>query len=398
MNTGITAGSLFLEGLLSFFTPCVLPLVPLYIGYLTKDARKEDEEGNVIYDRKRTLFLTAGFVLGICTVFFLAGLGSSALRMFFDDNSIVFQIAGGIILLLSAAVSLHLIRIPFLEKTYQKQMDLSGGMHFFKAYLLGFFFSFAWSPCVGPMLAQAMMLAAQADQATGWLYILSYSAGFILIFLLLGLFTGEVLNLLRKHRGIVKYTGVISGLVIAAMGCYMLYGGFRELRAAQGSPQITVEEEEPPATEEAEEPKTNPTVEEFDFTLNDAAGNPVTLSDKKGKTILVNFFGTWCYYCNLELPGLQKIQETRDDVEIILIAAPGFNGEGQAEEVEKIMADSGYTMQIVYDDSLAVTNMYGVSGYPTTYIIRPSGQFYGYIPGYVEDEALLSYLDDAAKE
>lgn len=218
MNTGITAGSLFLEGLLSFFTPCVLPLVPLYIGYLTKDARIEDEAGNVTYDRKRTLFLTIGFVLGICTVFFLAGLGSSALRMFFADNSILFQIAGGILLLLSAAVSLHLIRIPLLERTYQKNMDLSGGMHFLKAYLLGFFFSFAWSPCVGPMLAQAMMMAAQADSSAGWLYIFSYAAGFIVIFLLLGLFTGEVLNLLKKHRGIVKYTGILSGIVVAAMG------------------------------------------------------------------------------------------------------------------------------------------------------------------------------------
>ena len=401
MNTGITAGSLFLEGLLSFFTPCVLPLVPLYIGYLTKDARIEDEAGNVTYDRKRTLFLTIGFVLGICTVFFLAGLGSSALRMFFADNSILFQIAGGILLLLSAAVSLHLIRIPLLERTYQKNMDLSGGMHFLKAYLLGFFFSFAWSPCVGPMLAQAMMMAAQADSSAGWLYIFSYAAGFIVIFLLLALFTGEVLNLLKKHRGIVKYTGILSGIVVAAMGCYMIWGGMRELRAAQGSPQITVEEESTLSEEEpaeSEEQQGNPTVEQFDFTLQDAAGNPVRLSDRKGKTIVVNFFGTWCYYCNMELPGLQKIHETRDDVDILLVAAPGANGEGTVEDVEKYMADKGYTMQIVYDTSLKVTGMYGIQGYPTTYIIKPSGEFFGYVPGYVEDQQLISYLDEAGTE
>ena len=80
---------LFLEGLLSFFSPCVLPLVPLYIGYLTQGLDM-NENKNVL--RKKTVLLTFFFVLGICTVFFIAGLGSSALRSAYEANKLWFQL------------------------------------------------------------------------------------------------------------------------------------------------------------------------------------------------------------------------------------------------------------------------------------------------------------------
>ena len=103
---------LFLEGILSFFSPCALPLVPLYIGYLTKDTREEDEEGNTTYNRKKTMLLTLGFVLGISVVFFIAGLTSSVLRVFFNENKIYFLIIGGFLLILLGLSALHIPVIP----------------------------------------------------------------------------------------------------------------------------------------------------------------------------------------------------------------------------------------------------------------------------------------------
>ena len=85
----------FLEGLLSFFSPCVLPLVPLYIGYLTSGIDTNSSKGKV---RIQTIIRTLFFVLGISTVFFLMGLGTSALRVFFEKNQIIFTIIGGFIL------------------------------------------------------------------------------------------------------------------------------------------------------------------------------------------------------------------------------------------------------------------------------------------------------------
>ena len=117
MNIDISAGSLFLEGLLSFFSPCVLPLIPLYISYLTADAREENPDGSYSYRRRKTFFLTLCFVLGICTVFFLAGLGSAALRTFFAGRRTEMLYLGGVLLIFFGLVSLHVIDIPLLNRT-----------------------------------------------------------------------------------------------------------------------------------------------------------------------------------------------------------------------------------------------------------------------------------------
>lgn len=386
--------SLFLEGLLSFFSPCVLPLVPLYIGYLTKDAQKTDEQGNVTYARGRTFIATAAFVLGICTVFVLAGLGSGVLHDFFTANTVMFQLITGFLLVLFGLFGLHIIRIPLLERTYQMKVNVSAPAGFLRAWIMGFGFSFAWSPCIGPMLAQALVLAASAEnKAAGWMYIASYAAGFIVIFLMLGLFTSEVLNFLKKYRNAVKYTEMLSGLIVLCVGIWTLSQGFATVHALQKRTGDTVVGE---VTETADAEQSDVmTIEELNFTLKDAAGVSHQLTDYKGKTVLLNFFGTWCYYCNMELPGLQEVQNTRDDVTVVLVAAPGVNGEGDIASVEKTMSEAGYTMQILYDETLEVTGRYGISGYPTTFIFCPDGTLLGYAPGYISDEQLQSALDEA---
>ena len=399
MNTGLSITSLFMEGLLSFFSPCVLPLVPLYIGYLTQDAKSVDERGNIVYRRGRTFVLTMAFVLGICTVFVIAGLGSGLLHRFFTANTLMFQIIGGILLVLFGLVSLHVIRIPLLEQTHQFNVNVQGGMGFVKAWLMGFFFSFAWTPCIGPMMAQAIVMAASATNGMGWVYIASFAAGFILIFLLLGLFTGEVLNALKKHRDVVRYTGIIGGVIVLGMGCWTLVQAYNTASALQKRTEQPVQqetaEEETEASQEAEEHEIL-TIEDLNFTLKDGQGAEHSVVDYKGKTVIVNFFGTWCYYCKQELPGLQALADSREDVQVLLVAAPGVNGEGTIEDVEKWMQDNGYSMPVLYDETIEVTQMFGISGYPTSFFICPDGTFLGYVPGYVDDDTLGRIVADAA--
>ena len=375
-----------MEGLLSFFSPCVLPLVPLYLAYLTKDAKETDEEGNVTYKLSRTLLLTLGFVTGICFVFVLMAAGSGFLHDVFEKQKLSFLLYGGVLLIIAGLFSLHVIQIPFLEKTYQKQMNISGKMNFLKALVLGFFFSFAWSPCIGPMLGQAMLTAASAEtKTTGYFYIASYAAGFIVIFLLLGIFTSQILRFLKKNKGIVRYTSVIGGMVVMGMGVYMCYQAHGLIKAYEMKSEEVAEQQT--------QDETN--LDAFDFTLQDAEGNAVSLSDYRGKTIVVNFFGTWCYYCNMEFDGLQKVNDTMADVKVLMIAAPFVNGEGDIASVEAYMKDKGYNMDILYDTDLSVTNRFGVSGYPTTYIVKPDGSFLGYVPGYVPDEDLMGFIEMA---
>ncbi len=390
MQSVILCGSLFMEGLLSFFSPCVLPIVPLYIGYLTKDCKRIDEDGNVSYSRKKTFLLTVSFVFGILFVYVLAGLSTGLIHDFFTNHELLFQLIGGIILILLGFVSLHVIRIPFLEKTHQKMMKIDQSMTCLKAWILGFFFSFAWSPCTGPLLAQAIVLASGAEsKLLGWISILCYAIGFVCIFLLLGLFTEEILNLLKKYRNVVKYTSLISGILVICCGCYMLYGAYQKYQAMQTSKTET--------TEEVTEEKETLDIDDLNFTLKDADGKSHSLSDYKGKSIIVNFFGTWCYYCNQEFPSLKEIQDTDEDTKVLMIAAPGVNGEGDISYITKYMEDAGYSFEILFDSDLSVTNAYGVSGYPCSFIIQPDGEYLGYIPGYIEHEQLLEIIEDTKK-
>jgi cytochrome c-type biogenesis protein len=394
---------LFLEGLLSFFSPCVLPLVPLYIGYLTQDAKVTAEDGTTTYRRGRTLYLTVGFILGICAVFVIAALGSTALHAFFTEHTFIFQLIGGVLLVFFGLVSLHVISIPFLNQTHLHTMKVNGGMGFFKAAFMGFFFSFAWSPCVGPLLAQAIVKAASADSAsTGWIYIGAYALGFICIFLLLGFFTTEVLNLLNKYKKVVKYTGVIAGLVVIGMGIWTLGQAVQTYNAsinaigtASAETQSTAE---PSASSATASPSASASsaaetdIAKYDFSLKDGDGNAVTLSSYQGKTIILNFFGTWCHYCNQEMPGLQDINDNDPSVQILMVAAPGLNGEGDIAYVENYMKTKGYSMKIVYDTDLQATKMYKVSGYPTNFIYKPDGNLLGYVPGYVSDTDMRNFI------
>ena len=228
MNTQLGIGSLFLEGLLSFFSPCVLPLIPVYFAYLSGGSKTADENGNVHYDRLKTFLLTTGFVLGIITVFAIASLAAPLLRNVFQSYRVLFEVIGGMFLVFMGLYALEIIQIPLLSKLMHNR-TMEGSMSFVKAYLFGFTVSFAWTPCVGPMLAQAIMAASRAQNTlTGWLYMGSYTLGFVLIFLIAGLFTSEVLEALKKFRNVTKYTGILCGLIVLGMGVWMIAQGCQD--------------------------------------------------------------------------------------------------------------------------------------------------------------------------
>ena len=382
-------GALFLEGLLSFFSPCVLPLVPLYIGYLTSGIDTNLSKAKArIQTTVRTLF----FVLGISTVFFLAGLGSSALRYFFQKNTIFFSIIGGFLLILFGLFSLGIIDIPFLQREHRIVSFKQNKNGIIRSYLLGFFFSFAWSPCVGPLLASAILKSASAESALiGWIYIGCYTLGFIIIFILLGLFTEEVLMLLKKNTNIVRYTKIIGGIVVLCMGIYMLNTGFTSIKALENRTldNTTV------VDNTNDENLTD--IEKYSFTLKDSHGNDVTLSEYKGKTVVLNFFATWCTYCKMELPSLEEINNTRDDIVIFLVATPDIGNEGSKEYIESFMEENGYSMTVLYDETGEVVSKYNVSGLPTSFFFKPDGSVLGYVPGYVEESNLIGILEGCQK-
>ena len=234
IETGISVFAVFIQGLLSFFSPCVLPLVPLYLGYLSGglgaesavsggSAGKETQKGSGGRLFLRVLF----FALGISAAFFILGLGASAAGTFFKEQRMLFARIGGVLVILFGLYQFGVFgksrllseehRIPFrLEKMTMSPLT---------ALIMGFTFSFAWTPCVGPALASVLLMAGSAQtSAKGFLLIGVYTLGFILPFLAAGLFTAKMLGFFRKHRNAVRYTVKAGGVLMVFMGLLMVTG------------------------------------------------------------------------------------------------------------------------------------------------------------------------------
>lgn len=227
LEISVSALTVFVQGLLSFFSPCVFPLVPLYVGYFSSGTQKVAEDGTVYYPRGRVLVRTLFFVLGISAAFFLLGFGFTVLGQFLSKNQIWFARISGIIMILFGLYQLGVFGHPGVlerERRISFQLDrlVMGPL---TALILGFTFSFAWTPCVGPTLTGVLLLAGSSANATrGFLLLCVYTLGFILPFLAVGLFTQTVLGLFRKHKNVVKYTVKIGAVLLIFLGIMTLTG------------------------------------------------------------------------------------------------------------------------------------------------------------------------------
>lgn len=182
LETSVPVLTVFLQGLLSFFSPCVLPLVPLYVSYLAGGARDVDSDGNIRYPRGRVLVNTLFFVVGISFTFFLLGFGFTALGSFFRSNQTWFARISGIIMILFGLYQFGVFgRSGALEREHRLPFRLDRwAMNPLVALVLGFTFSFAWTPCVGPTLGSVLLMASSAGSAArGFLLIAVYTLGFV---------------------------------------------------------------------------------------------------------------------------------------------------------------------------------------------------------------------------
>jgi peroxiredoxin len=129
-----------------------------------------------------------------------------------------------------------------------------------------------------------------------------------------------------------------------------------------------------------------------DFTLKDLDGNDVKLSDYRGKIVILNFWATWCKYCVLEMPDLDELnKELKEGGDAVIITV---NTQESAEKARNFIESSGYSLTVLLDQDGSVTRSYGITGFPTTFIINKDGYFYSYIPGMTNKDTLESILDE----
>lgn len=432
LDVSISAVTVFLQGLLSFFSPCVLPLLPLYIGYLSGGTAVKGEDGRMHYKQSKVLLHTVFFVTGVSFAFFLLGLGVSAVGGFFHSYQAMFARIGGILVMLFGLYQMGIFGISsVLGKEHRLPFRLDRfAMSPVTALLMGFTFSFAWTPCVGPALTSVLLMAASAaTRSQGFGLIGVYTLGFVLPFLFVGLFTTRLLELFKKYRGVVQYTVKIGGILMVLMGILMFTGKMNDVtgylsRISGIQVSQTERMEEGTVTEKAEadneggstEPGTGgsesttaeeasgetaadarPVIPAVDFELEDQYGNIHRLEDYRGKTIFLNFWATWCPPCKAEMPDIQKLYEKsstegEDAVIVLGVAAPNMGQEGSEEEIAAFMEEKGYTYPVLMDTEGELFASYGIMSFPTTFMIDRDGNVFGYVSGMLSADMMDSIV------
>jgi cytochrome c-type biogenesis protein len=422
----------FFEGIISFFSPCVIPLIPVYMSYLAGNGKTELEDGTIIYNRKKVFINTMFFVFGISVSFFLLGLSFTALGSFFGEHKLLFTRIGGILIILLGLVQIGFLELKFLQRNVKINMNFQNKkMGPFVAIILGFTFSFAWTPCIGPALSSVLIMASGASTAfTGNMLVVVYALGFLIPFAVLGLFTSQVLNFLKRNQKFMKYTIKVGGAILIIMGI-MTYTGWmnsisgylNKLTQNQPIQQEVIEKEavidngtevetdslpaeddiavtEDEITTEDEEAQEK--IAAYDFTLLDQFGNEHTLSDYKGKVVFLNFWATWCPPCKEEMPDIEELYQeynlNQDEVVFLGVANPSNiaypnNNDGTEAEITAFLEENGYTFPTVFDTTGELLQNYYISAFPTTFMIDKEGNIVGYVPGMMTKDIMINIIN-----
>ena len=213
----------FLAGVISFLSPCVLPIVPPYLAYISGISLTEVREK----DNPKSVFLPAVFfVMGLSTVFLILGFTASALGTIFLFYQKSFNLIAGLVIMLFGLHFLKIIRIGFLDREIRFGASSQDGSAF-GAYVLGLAFAFGWTPCIGPQLASILTLAASEGSVSQGTFLLGiYALGLGLPFLIVALFLKRLsgtITWLKTRMEVIEST---MGLLLWTIGLLILTGGF----------------------------------------------------------------------------------------------------------------------------------------------------------------------------
>lgn len=384
MSTHISLALVFVEGLVSFLSPCVLPIIPIYMGYL---AGNSNEKRN---SNKKVLLFTISFIFGILLAIFLMNASINLLQSFLKEHMTLFVRIGGILIVLLGIYQLGFIKINFLQRTFRFSLKTDNKMNVMVAFIMGFTFSFAWTPCIGPALSSILLLAASSGDFwySNFLMII-YAFGFTLPFLVLGLFTNKALNWLNSHRDIVKYTTKIGAVILIIFGLMMFSGKLNTISNYMSPSQGQV------STNQAE--NSDDSVNYGNALLNQD-DKPISLADYHGKVVFLNFWATWCPPCQREMPEIQKLSEkyqNSEDIAILTVVMPGGQ-EMDAAGIKKFLKEKGFTMPVIFDDG-RLSSSFQITSLPTTYMFDRDGNVYGSVVGQLSSDMMENIIDRTLK-
>jgi cytochrome c-type biogenesis protein len=225
VSSNVNILTAFLAGLVSFVSPCVLPLIPAYLSFLTGSSLEELKAQSDAASRARVMFHALAFVAGFTVVFMLIGLSASALGSAFVNYKDWIARVGGVIVIVLGLNMIGLFKIPMLMMDKRLQVR-SANRSFLASFLVGIGFAAGWSPCVGPILAGIILLASQEQYASATFLLFVYSMGLAVPFLITAAAITQALGALNRVK---RYLGAIeigAGVFLVATGLVLITGSF----------------------------------------------------------------------------------------------------------------------------------------------------------------------------
>jgi cytochrome c-type biogenesis protein len=361
----------FAGGLLSFLSPCVLPLVPGYISLMSGvsiDHLKGEGGGN---SRRAVILNSLAFNAGLSVIFLALGGTAGLVGAKIISNPWV-RIIGGLVIIVFGLHLIGLLKIKYLYRdTRQFSSEKPRGM--LGSLALGIAFAAGWTPCIGPILGGIIGLAATSGGWKGGLLLSAfYSAGLAVPFLITGLGINQFLGFYTKFRRHLHKVEVVSGVILILVGLLVATNRVTLLANSHLAAVLPNLEQflhlhgtNAPPEKHAENFAAAPDVQ---FTKLD--GSSLHLKDLRGRVVLLNFWATWCIPCRSEIPSLSGMQK---DFEGRGLSVIGVSYDDTADLIQQFQKDIPQSYQVVLGGREVGADL-PASPLPTTYIIDRQGR------------------------
>lgn len=218
----VTYPAAFIAGVFSFFSPCILPLIPGYFTFITGYSLDDMTGGAIGGIRKQVFISTLAFVFGFSVVFILLGASASFVGSVLFRYRDGIRIIGGIIIVVFGIHLTGLIRIPLLDFERRIQLDRKP-IHFLGTFMVGMAFGAGWSPCIGPLLGSILVIAGGKETVQEGMALLGiYSAGLAVPFIVISVFINFLLVFIKKTTRTLKYLNWAAGILLIILGLVLM--------------------------------------------------------------------------------------------------------------------------------------------------------------------------------
>jgi cytochrome c-type biogenesis protein len=400
-STNITIPIAFAAGLLSFLSPCVLPLVPGYVSLISGVSidRLKGDGGSRAAARRAVILNSIAFNIGLSMIFVSLGALAGLVGASITSNPWL-RIIGGVVIIGFGLQLMGVLKIGALYRdtrffSQQKPRGMLGSM------TLGMAFAAGWTPCIGPILGGILGLAATSGGWKSGLLLSSfYAAGLAVPFLVTGLSINRFLNFYSKFRQHLHKVEVVSGSVLLLIGLAVAFNYTTRLSSlltwVPNAESLIKVKPQPQPTTTAQTSEKSAYQPAPDLELQTSDGKTFRLSDLRGQVVLLNFWATWCVPCRAEIPAFNAMQHEHEAQGLKVV---GVLTQDTPDNLPAFQKEIKQDYAILIDDGNAGTKFSNPPGLPVTIVIDREGRIRQKIVGGNEREAfeaaIKPLLDEA---